>query len=287
MNRNCKFQNVLNIPSRNSRPRDRGITHVLDKGLGLRAARDFVEMAGAYADIIKLGWGTPYVTPRLQEKVALYRQAGLHVSPGGTALELALRQGKLTEFESWAREQGFDCLEVSAGVLDMTPGDKQRLIARLSRHWLVLSEVGVKDSRVVLAPEIWVRDALADLSAGAWKVLLEGRESGTAGIYAPDGVVREQVAEVLVERVPTDRLILEAPRKEQQVWWIHRLGRSVNLGNIPPEEVIPLETLRLGLRADTFGLEEWGMAGHPQRQHGVSDRLPPEPRDHSGEWRWG
>ena len=229
-----------------------GLTHVLDKGLGPRAAEDFLETAGQYVDIVKLGWGTAYVTPNLARKLEVYRSFGKSVVVGGTFLELVVARGKLDEYKSWLVDHGFSHVEVSDGAVDFGRERKLELVADLARDFTVLSEVGSKDSSVVYAPYQWVEWIKEELEAGAWKVIAEGREGGTAGIYRPDGDMRTGLLEEIAHEIAVEDLIFEAPTKSSQAWFVKRYGPDVNLGNIPPEEVIPLETLRLGLRADTI-----------------------------------
>jgi phosphosulfolactate synthase len=253
----------LELPARSSKPRRSGLTHVLDKGLPLEVLRSWLELTAPYVDVVKLGWGTAYVSGDLREKVAACRDAGVRISVGGTLLEIAVAQGKLHQFRAWALSVGLDTVEVSNGAVGMDLTTKRRLIRSLSADFMVLSEVGSKDERAQVRPERWAMEIQGDLEAGAENVLLEGRESGTAGLYELDGSVRERVVDVIVRDVDTDRLIFEAPRKAQQVWLIRRLGPAVNLGNIAPEESLGVETLRLGLRADTVSLAVPGAGSRP------------------------
>jgi phosphosulfolactate synthase len=242
-------------------PAHNGLTHVLDKGLGPRAWEDVLETSGAFIDIVKLGWGTAYVTQSLQRKLDVLRSAGKPVVIGGTFLEAVLVQDKLDEYKSWLSELGLQHVEVSDGVIDLPRERKLELIADLARDFTVLSEVGSKDAEIVFAPYQWVEWIKEELAAGAWKVITEGREGGTAGIYRPTGEMRTGLVDEIVHEVPVDDLVFEAPTKESQAWFVKQLGPSVNLGNIPPDEVIALETLRLGLRGDT--LKEVLLGGQP------------------------
>ena len=229
-----------------------GLTHVIDKGLGPRAWEDVLETAGAFVDIVKLGWGTAYVTQNLQRKLEVLRAAGKPVVIGGTFLEAVIAQDKVDEYKAWLQELGLQHVEVSDGVIDLPRERKLELIADLARDFTVLSEVGSKDAEAVFAPYQWVEWIKEELAAGAWKVITEGREGGTAGIYRPTGEMRTGLVDEIVHEVPVDDLIFEAPTKSAQAWFVRHFGPSVNLGNIPPDEVIALETLRLGLRADTL-----------------------------------
>jgi phosphosulfolactate synthase len=230
--------------------RDGGLTHVLDKGLGPRAWEDVLETSGDYIDIVKLGWGTAYVTPNLQRKLEVLR--GKPVVIGGTFFEAVFAQGKLDDYKSWLRELGITHVEISDGVIDLPRERKLELIADFARDFTVLSEVGSKDAEAVFAPYQWVEWIKAELQAGAWKVITEGREGGTSGIYRPSGEMRTGLVDEIAHEVEIADLVFEAPSKASQAWFVKQFGAGVNLGNIPPEEVIPLETLRLGLRADTL-----------------------------------
>src|SRR5438270_12008291 len=211
-----------------------------------------IETAGDYVDIVKLGWGTSYVTGGLSEKIRLYQEAALPVMCGGTLLEAAIARGKVDEFRRWTAEHGFTHVEVSDGTIQIERDSKLELISALAEQYVVLSEVGSKDAECMYAPYQWVAWIKEELEAGAAKVITEAREGGTAGIFRGTGEVRSGLIDEIVHEVPLDQLLFEAPQKEQQAWFIRRLGPEVNLGNIPPEEVIPLETLRLGLRSDTM-----------------------------------
>jgi phosphosulfolactate synthase len=231
-------------------PRDGGLTHVIDKGLGPRGWEDVLETSGDYIDIVKLGWGTAYVTPNLRKKLDILR--GKPVVIGGTFFEAVVSNGKLDDYKRWLGELGLTHVEVSDGVIDLPRERKLELIAELARDFTVLSEVGSKDSEAVFAPYEWVRWIKEELEAGAWKVITEGREGGTAGIYRPTGEMRTGLVDEIVHEVELDSLLFEAPTKASQAWFIKQFGPGVNLGNIPPDEVIPLETLRRGLRGDTL-----------------------------------
>jgi phosphosulfolactate synthase len=230
--------------------RDGGLTHVIDKGLGPRAWEDVLETSGDYIDIVKLGWGTSYVTPNLQRKLEVLR--GKPVVIGGTFFEAVIARDKIDEYKAWLVELGLTHVEISDGVIDLPRERKLELIADFARDFTVLSEVGSKDADAVYAPYQWVEWIKSELEAGAWKVITEGREGGTAGIYRPTGEMRTGLVDEIVHEVPIESLIFEAPTKSSQAWFVKQFGPGVNLGNIPPDEVIPLETLRLGLRGDTL-----------------------------------
>jgi phosphosulfolactate synthase len=242
----------LGLPERTAKPREQALTHVMDKGLSLVQIDGMFQTAGDYIDIVKLGWGTSYVTGNLAEKLALYRSFGVPIVCGGTLLEAAEAIGRFDAYRSWLIENGFDCVEVSDGTISMSRERKLEMIDLLARDFRVLSEVGSKDAEAVFAPYQWVAWIKEERAAGAWKVIMEARESGTAGIYRGSGEVRSGLIDEIEHEIGIEDLIFEAPQKSQQAWFIRHLGPEVNLGNIPPEELIPLETLRLGLRSDTM-----------------------------------
>jgi phosphosulfolactate synthase len=223
---------------------------VIDKGLGPRAWEDVLETCGDYISIVKLGWGTAYVTPNLERKLEVLREKPVVI--GGTFLEAVIAQDRIEEYKQWITGLGLTHVEISDGVIDLERERKLELIADFARDFTVLSEVGSKDAEVVYAPYQWVEWIREELDAGAWKVITEGREGGTAGIYRPTGEMRTGLVDEIVHEIPVESLIFEAPSKSSQAWFIRQFGPSVNLGNIAPDEVIPLETLRLGLRGDTL-----------------------------------
>ncbi len=242
----------LGVPARPGKPRENGLTHVMDKGLNIRDIEGMFDTAGDFVDIVKLGWGTSYVTNNLEKKIALYRSFETPVVCGGTLFEAVYAKGKLDEFKAWLTEHRFAHVEISDGTIDIPRDEKLELIRDFARDFVVLSEVGSKDSDVVYAPYQWVEWIKEELEAGSWKVITEAREGGTAGIFRKDGDMRTGLIDEIVHGVPVDDLIFEAPTKSSQAWFVKQLGPNVNLGNIPPDEVIPLETLRLGLRGDTL-----------------------------------
>ena len=242
----------LDIPARSPKPRAQGLTHVIDKGLNLREIEGLFDTAGAYVDIVKLGWGTSYVTNNLEKKIALYRSFDTPVVCGGTLFEAVYGRDKLDEFKQWLTEYRFSHVEISDGTLDSPRERKLELIDEFARDFTVLSEVGSKDPDVVYPPYQWVEWIKEELEAGAWKVITEARESGTAGIFREDGDMRTGLLEEIAHEIAVHDLIFEAPTKDSQAWFVKSFGPNVNLGNIPPDEVIPLETLRLGLRGDTL-----------------------------------
>jgi phosphosulfolactate synthase len=245
----------LDLPKRSAKPRDRGLTHVLDKGLSIAGVDGLMEVAGDAVDIVKLGWGTALVTGNLAAKLARYRAHDVPVVLGGTLTEIALRDGRVDGLIAWCKELGIGHVEVSDGTIDLTAERKRELVARLAREFTVFSEVGSKDDERIMAPYRWVQEIEAELEAGAWKVIAEARESGTAGIFRPDGEVRMGLIDEIAHAIDPAQMIFEAPQRAQQVWFIRRFGSEVNLGNIAPDDVLSLETLRLGLRSDTMERE--------------------------------
>jgi phosphosulfolactate synthase len=241
----------LDLPSRSSKPRTTGLTHVLDKGMPLGELEGFLDSTGELVDVWKFGWGTAYIDPMVEKKLAAVTGYGIRACLGGTLLEIAWSQGKSDLCLRWAADFGFDCVEVSNGALGMPVTEKRRLISKAAERFTVFSEVGSKDPSVEVSPTAWAEQAAGDLGEGAAWILGEGRESGTVGLYYSDGEVRTQVVEAIAAAVGPERFIFEAPRRGQQVWFIRRFGPDVNLGNVAPGEVMGLETLRLGLRADT------------------------------------
>lgn len=245
------MNNILTVPSRPVKPRNEGITMMIDSGLSCRQVEDSLESTIDYVDYVKLGWGTAVITKKLDEKLAIYRQAGIPVCLGGTFFELAVLQNKVDKMVERALYHGIEMFEVSDGAIELKQHDKLDYIHQLSDKFKVLSEVGSKDDTVVMAPSLWVESIQKELEAGAWKVIAEGRESGTAGLYRNSKELRTGLVDEIVLNIPHENIIWEAPLKDQQVWFIEKFGSNVNLGNITPESIIGLETLRLGLRGDT------------------------------------
>ena len=230
--------------------RDGGLTHVIDKGLGPRAWEDVLETSGSHIDIVKLGWGTAYVTDNLRAKHDVLREK--KVVLGGTFFEVVYAKDKLDDYKRWLGELGLTHVEISDGTIEIPRERKLELIADFGRDFTVLSEVGSKDSSVEFTAEEWIRMLREELSAGAWKVITEARESGTAGIFDSSGGMRTELINEIAMDVGPANVIFEAPTKAAQSWFVKQFGPSVNLGNIPPEEIIPLATLRYGLRGDTL-----------------------------------
>jgi phosphosulfolactate synthase len=242
----------LPLPDRSPKPRSSGLTHVIDTGLGTAEVDGMLRQAAAHIDMVRLGWGSAYVTADLEAKLAAYRAHDVPVMLGGTLTELAWLHGRVDALCDWLDDLGIDALEVSSGVVAIPPDEKAALIERLAARFTVYAEVGEKDPTALLAPYRWVALIRQALEAGAQLVVCEGRATGTAGLYRPDGEARTGLIDEIVHEVDRGKLVFEAPQKHQQVWLIERYGADVNLGNVPPAEVLSLETLRLGLRADTL-----------------------------------
>jgi phosphosulfolactate synthase len=242
----------LDLPARSAKPREQGITHVLDRGLSVAEVDGMVEVAGEFVDFVKLGWGTALATRNLHPKLERYRRHGIPVVLGGTLTELAIARRRVDGLVDYLRELDLRHVEVSDGTITLDHDEKLALIERLAADFTVFSEVGSKDAAKIMAPYRWVEQIETELKAGAWKVIAEARETGNAGIYRPDGEIRMGLIDEIAHEVDPGRIVFEAPRKEQQVWLIERFGPEVNLGNIQPDDVLGLETLRLGLRSDTI-----------------------------------
>ncbi|HEY2258077.1 MAG TPA: phosphosulfolactate synthase [Solirubrobacteraceae bacterium] len=242
---------LLNLPERAAKPRQQGLTHILDRGLSVAEVDGLAEVAGDYIDIAKLGWGTSVATGNLDTKLARYREVGITPMFGGTLTELAIAQNRLDALVAWMHELELEHIEVSDGTIILEHERKVELIGRLAEEFTVLSEVGSKDNTRIMAPYKWVEQIQAELDAGAWKVIAEARESGSVGIFRHDGEVRMGLIDEIVHAIPQEKILFEAPRRDQQVWFVRRFGPDVNLGNIIPEEALSLETIRVGLRSDT------------------------------------
>lgn len=240
------------IPSRPAKPREEGLTMVMDKGMSLRQAEDLVDASGHLVDIVKIGFGTSYMMPRLKEKIKLFQKANMRVYLGGTLFEAFIARGMFKNYQKLLDDLELDTAEVSDGSINMPHAEKCKYITSLAKDRTVLSEVGSKESGILISPSKWVRMMRTELDCGSWKVIAEARESGNVGIYRPSGHAHTSLVNRILAKVPAQDILWEAPIKSQQVWFIKMLGPNVNLGNISSEEVIPLETLRLGLRGDTF-----------------------------------
>jgi len=240
------------LPERTVQPRTNGLTMVMDKGLSLKEVENFIDANGEYTDLVKLGFGTSVVTPKLQEKIDLYNQANIGVYFGGTLFEAFIVRNQYDDFLRMIEKYNMQYVEVSDGSIEMPHDIKLEYISKLSKHATVLSEVGSKDVEKIIPPYQWIELMKAELKAGAWKVIAEAREAGNVGVYRSSGEVREGLVQEILTKIDGEKIIWEAPQKAQQTYFIKLVDANVNLGNIAPNDVIPLETLRLGLRSDTF-----------------------------------
>ena len=246
--------NLKHMPDRLSKPRKAGITMVMDKGLSVQEAKNFMSVSHPHVDIVKLGFGTSYVTPRLREKIEVYQSFNMPIYFGGTLFEAFLVRGQFDDFVRVCKDYGVNYFEVSDGSVTIPHSEKCGYIEKLTRHGTVLSEVGSKDATHIIPPYKWIELMRAELGAGASYVIAEARESGNVGIYRGSGEVREGLVQEILTQIPGENILWEAPQKDQQLYFLELLGCNVNLGNIAPTEIIPLEAMRIGLRGDTFHL---------------------------------
>src|SRR6476660_2717102 len=246
--------NLSQIPDRHLKPRTSGITMVMDKGLSVNEAKNFLSVCHPHIDIVKLGFGTSFVTPNLREKIDAYKSYNIPVYFGGTLFEAFLIRNQFEDYISVCKAYGIEYMEVSDGSIDIPHAEKCGYIEKLTKYGTILSEVGSKDAAHIIPPYKWIELMRAELAAGSTYVIAEAREAGNVGIYRGSGEVREGLVQEILTQIPEERIIWEAPQKGQQLYFIELVGANVNLGNIAPNEVIPLETMRLGLRGDTFAL---------------------------------
>lgn len=244
--------NLKNLPERTVKPRESGMTMVMDKGLSIPEVENFLSVAGDFTDIVKLGFGTSVMTPNLGDKIKLYHDANIPVYFGGTLFEAFVIRGQFDDYMKLLDKFNITHAEVSDGSIEISEEEKCGYIKNLAKNFTVLSEVGSKDAEKIIPPYKWINMMQAEIDAGAWKVIAEARESGTVGIFRKSGEVRSGLVEEILTKIPQETILWEAPQKVQQVWFLKLYGHNVNLGNIAPNEVIPLETLRLGLRGDSF-----------------------------------
>jgi len=245
---------LTQIPERDKKPRKKGITMVMDKGLSIEEAKNFLSVSHPHVDIVKLGFGTSFVTPNLREKIEVYRSYDIPVYFGGTLFEAFLIRNQFEDYIAVCKEYGISYMEVSDGSITIPHAEKCGYIEKLTKIGIVLSEVGSKDAEHIIPPYIWIELMRAELNAGATYVIAEAREAGNVGIYRGSGEVREGLVQEILTKIPGERILWEAPQKAQQLYFLELLGCNVNLGNIAPNEVIPLEAMRIGLRGDTFEL---------------------------------
>ena len=246
--------NLSQIPERTAKPRNFGLTMVMDKGLSVSEAKNFLEVAGPHVDIVKLGFGTSFVTPKLREKIEVYKDAGMCVYFGGTLFEAFLIRNQFEDYLAVCKDYGIDYMEVSDGSITIPHAEKCGYIEKMTKYGTILSEVGSKDAAHIIPPYKWIELMRAELEAGSTYVIAEAREAGNVGIYRGSGEVREGLVQEILTQIPAEKIIWEAPQKAQQLYFLELIGCNVNLGNIAPYEVIPLEAMRIGLRGDTFRL---------------------------------
>jgi phosphosulfolactate synthase len=246
--------NLTQIPTREPKPRASGLTMVMDKGLSVAEAENFLSVAGIHTDMVKLGFGTSAVTPNLRTKIELYQAAGIPVYFGGTLFEAFLVRGQFDDYVALCKDYKIDLIEVSDGSIDIPHAEKCGYIEKIAKFATVLSEVGSKDAAHIIPPYKWIELMSAELSAGSTYVIAEAREAGNVGIYRGSGEVREGLVQEILTKIPAEKILWEAPQKAQQLYFLELIGCNVNLGNIAPNEVIPLEAMRIGLRGDTFDL---------------------------------
>lgn len=246
--------NLSQIPERTKQPRSHGLTMVMDKGLSLNEVKDFISISRPHVDIVKLGFGTSYVTPNLREKIELYQSNNIPVYFGGTLFEAFLIRNQFDDYIKVCKDYDIKYIEVSDGSITIPHAEKCGYIEKLTKHATVLSEVGSKDAAHIIPPYKWIELMRAELDAGASYVIAEAREAGNVGIYRGSGEVREGLVQEILTQIPAEKIIWEAPQKAQQLYFLELIGCNVNLGNIAPYEIIPLEAMRIGLRGDTFSL---------------------------------
>ncbi len=246
--------NLTQIPDRNPKPRNFGLTMVMDKGLSVEEAKNFMSVASPHVDIVKLGFGTAHVTPNLKEKLEVYKSFNVPIYFGGTLFEAFLIRNQFKDYLSVCKEYGVSFMEVSDGSITIPHAEKCGYIEKLTQYGTVLSEVGSKDAAHIIPPYKWIELMQAELNAGSAYVIAEAREAGNVGIYRGTGEVREGLVQEILTKIEASKIIWEAPQKAQQLYFLQLIGCNVNLGNIAPSEVIPLEAMRIGLRGDTFTL---------------------------------
>lgn len=240
------------LPVRTKKPREDGLTMVMDKGLSLKQVEEFLSIGKEYTDIIKLGFGTSIITPNVTDKIKLYQENGMLVYSGGTLFEAFAIRNQLDDYKKYLNNIGLDMVEISDGVMNVNHDEKCEIITNFSKDFRVISEVGSKDATINISSKNWLKWMKNELSAGSWKIITEAREAGNVGICDSNGEIRSNLIDEITQGIASENILWEAPHKNQQVWFIDKFGANVNLGNISPDEVISLECLRLGLRGDTF-----------------------------------
>ena len=243
---------LKNIPSRASKPREEGLTMVMDKGLSLNEAENMVALKSELTDIVKLGFGTSLLTRFIDKKINLYQKSGMMVYTGGTLFEAFVIRNQFDDFCKLMDKLKLEMVEVSDGSISINHDVKCEYIQKLSKNFKVISEIGSKDESIILDDSQWISFMKKELDAGSWKVIAEAREGGNVGMFDPNGNIKKDLIDKITSEIPVDKILWEAPQKKQQVWFINSFGANVNLGNISPNDIISLECLRLGLRGDTF-----------------------------------
>ena len=243
---------LKNIPSRASKPREEGLTMVMDKGLSLNEAENMVALKSELTDIVKLGFGTSLLTRFIDKKINLYQKSGMMVYTGGTLFEAFVIRNQFDDFCKLMDKLKLEMVEVSDGSISINHDVKCEYIQKLSKNFKVISEIGSKDESIILDDSQWISFMKKELDAGSWKVISEAREGGNVGMFDPNGNIKKDLIDKITSNIPVDKILWEAPQKKQQVWFINSFGANVNLGNISPNDIISLECLRLGLRGDTF-----------------------------------
>jgi len=246
--------NLTQIPERTKQPRQNGLTMVMDKGLSFRDAENFISVGAPHTDIVKLGFGTSFVTPNLRAKIELYQQHNIPVYFGGTLFEAFVIRNQFDDYIAMCKDYNIDVIEVSDGSIEIPHSEKCGYIEKIAKFAKVFSEVGSKDAAHIIPPYKWIELMSAELNAGASYVIAEAREAGNVGIYRGSGEVREGLVQEILTKIPSEKILWEAPQKAQQLYFLELIGCNVNLGNIAPSEIIPLEAMRIGLRGDTFDL---------------------------------
>ena len=244
--------NLKDIPERSLKPRELGITMVIDKGSSLQECKNLIESSSDYIDFVKFGWTTSNFSKNLKEKIELFKKANINVYFGGTLFEAFAIRDQFQDYINILKEYDLKYAEVSDGSISIPHKKKCEYIEKLAKYVIVFSEIGSKDEKKIIPPYKWIKQMKAELNAGSWKVIGEARESGSVGLFRSSGEVRQGLVEEILTEIPTEKILWEAPQKVQQVWFVKLLGQNVNLGNISGNEVISLETIRVGLRGDTF-----------------------------------
>jgi phosphosulfolactate synthase len=244
--------NLSQMPERTAKPRQSGLTMVMDKGLSIQEVKNFISIAEPHTDVVKLGFGTAFVTPNLREKLEVYAQSNIPTYFGGTLFEAFLIRNQVDDYVSMCKDYGVTTMEISDGSITIPHTEKCGYIEKLAKHFKIYSEVGSKDAAHIIAPYKWIELMSAELSAGASYVIAEAREAGNVGIYRGSGEVREGLVQEILTQIPAEKILWEAPQKAQQLYFLETVGCNVNLGNIAPSEMIALEAMRIGLRGDTF-----------------------------------